>query len=105
MSNVFKKIINWEIQAEKIYEDDLCIAINDINPEDEVHFLVIPKKEIETIFDMEESDECLIWHLHFIWANLAKSKWLKWCKMKFNVWKKWWQEIMHIHLHVTGNFK
>ena len=57
---IFKKIIDGEIPSEKLYEDDLCIAINDINPEDEVHFLVIPKKEIKTIFDMTEEDEKLI---------------------------------------------
>ena len=103
--SIFTKIINWEIPAEKYHEDDICIAIKDINPEDEIHFLVIPKKEIKTIFDMEEEDEKIVWHLHFIWAKVAKKLWLEWCKMKFNVWEKWWQEVMHIHLHVTWNFK
>lgn len=102
---IFKKIIDGEIPAEKYYEDDLCIAIKDINPQDEVHFLVIPKKEIKTIFDMSEDDEKLVGHLHFVWAKVAKDLGLEWCKMNFNVWEKWGQEVMHIHLHVLGNFK
>lgn len=102
--SIFTKIINWEIPAEKYYEDDTCIAIKDINPVDEIHFLVIPKKEIKTIFDMSEEDEKVVWHLHFIWSKVAKDLWLEWCKMGFNVWEKWGQEVMHIHLHVTGNF-
>ena len=105
MSTIFTKIINWEIPAEKYYEDDICVAIKDINPEDEIHFLVIPKKEIKTIFDVTEEDEKIAWHLLRIWWKVAKEKWLEWCKMKFNVWEKWWQEVMHIHLHVTWNFK
>jgi len=103
--SIFTKIIKWEIPSEKYYEDDLCIAIKDINPVDEIHFLVIPKKEIKTIFDMSEEDEKTVWHLHFIWSKVAQKLWLEWCKMNFNVWEKWGQEVMHIHLHVIGNFK
>ena len=58
--SIFTKIINGEIPSTKYYEDDLCIAIKDINPVDEIHFLVIPKKEIKTIFEMTESDEKLV---------------------------------------------
>jgi len=105
MSTIFTKIINWEIPAEKYYEDNICIAIKDINPVDEIHFLVIPKKEIKTIFDVSKEDEKIVGHLLRIWWKVAKEKWLEWCKMKFNVWEKWWQEVMHIHLHVTWNFK
>ena len=46
MDSIFTKIINKEIPAEIRYEDDLCIAINDINPKSEIHILVIPKKPI-----------------------------------------------------------
>lgn len=100
MSTIFSKIISGEIPSEFLYEDDKCIVINDINPKDDVHMLVIPKKEIATIFDMKAEDEALVGHLHLIWARMAKEKWLEWCKMIFNVWEKWWQEVFHIHLHV-----
>ena len=100
---IFWKIIAWEIPSPRLYEDSKCIVINDINPKWDVHMLVIPKKEIPTMYDMEEEDKDLIWHLNYIWAKMAKEKWLEWCKMFFNVWEKWWQEVFHIHLHVVGN--
>ena len=103
MSTIFSKIISGEIPSDFIYEDEKCIAINDINPKADIHILIIPKKEISTIFEMEKKDKELIGHLHFIWAKIAKEKWLEWCKMLFNVWEKWGQEIFHIHLHLMGN--
>lgn len=99
---IFWKIIAWEIPSEKLYEDDKCIVINDINPQAPVHMLVIPKKEIPTIFDMEKEDEALIGHLHYVWVKMAKERWLEWCKMTFNVWEKGGQEIFHVHLHILG---
>ena len=54
MDSIFTKIINKEIPAEILYEDDLCIAINDINPKSEVHILVIPKKPIKNINVVEK---------------------------------------------------
>ncbi len=99
---IFWKIIAGQIPSEKLYEDDKCIVINDINPQAPVHMLIIPKKEIATIFDMKDEDEALIWHLHFIWAKMAKERGLEWCKMSFNVGEKWGQEIFHVHLHVIG---
>lgn len=100
---VFWKILSWEIPSKRLYEDDKCIVINDINPKAQIHMLIIPKKEIPTIFDMTEDDTSLIWHLHFVWAKMAKEMWLEWCKMTFHVWEKWWQEVFHIHLHVLWN--
>ena len=100
---IFSKIISWEIPSEFLYEDDQCIVINDIDPQADIHMLVIPKKEIPTMFDLEDNDSWLIGHLHIIWAKMAKEKGLEWCKMLFNVWEKWWQEVFHIHLHVMWN--
>lgn len=100
---IFWKIISWEIPSEFLYEDEKCVVINDINPRADIHMLVIPKKEIATIFDMDQEDSELIWHLHFVWSKVAKQKWLEWCKMIFNVGEKGGQEVLHIHLHVMGN--
>lgn len=54
--NIFEKIIKGEIPAHKIYEDDKVLAFLDINPEGEGHTLVIPKKPVEFVWDMEEKD-------------------------------------------------
>ena len=50
---IFTKIINKEIPADILYEDELALAFNDINPQAPIHFLVIPKKPITTINDIE----------------------------------------------------
>jgi histidine triad (HIT) family protein len=61
MSNtVFTKIINKEIPADILYEDELAMAFSDINPQAPIHFLVIPKKIITTINDIQEDDKVLV---------------------------------------------
>jgi len=54
MDTIFSKIINKEIPSDILYEDDLCIAINDINPKAKIHLLIIPKKQIENINSANE---------------------------------------------------
>lgn len=53
---IFDKIISKEIKADIIYEDDLCLAFNDISPQAPVHFLVIPKRRIPRLQDAEQND-------------------------------------------------
>ena len=56
---IFKKIIDREIPADIIYEDELCLAFNDVNPQAPVHVLVIPKQEIQSIAHLQDSDQAL----------------------------------------------
>lgn len=104
MTSIFTKIINREIHSEIIYEQDDIIVIKDINPQAKTHLLIIPKKEIATINDIEEVDRQLISEMFFIAKKIAKDLWIEsWYKLHFNVWEKWWQEVMHIHLHLLSN--
>ena len=57
MSTIFSKIINKEISAEIVYEDDELLAFNDINPQAPVHILIIPKKEIKTLNHLKPEDQ------------------------------------------------
>ena len=101
---IFSKIISWEIPSNKIYEDNKLIVINDINPKAKTHLLIIPKKEIKTINDLEKEDSELISHMFFVAKDIALKLGIsEWYKLNFNVWEKWWQEIMHIHLHLLSN--
>lgn len=102
MSTVFKKIIDKEIPAEIIYEDDLCIVINDKFPKAPVHLLMIPKKEIPSMKEVGEEDKDLITHLIFVANKLAKEKKLEGYRLQFNVGQKGGQEIFHLHLHLMG---
>ena len=101
---IFKKIIDWEIPSDIIYEQSNIIVIKDINPAAKTHLLIIPKKEIATINDLEEEDRELLADMFFVAKKVAKQMWIdEWYKLQFNVWAKWGQEVMHIHLHLLSN--
>lgn len=104
MASIFTKIIRREIPAEIVYETDNLIAIKDINPKAKTHILIIPKKEIETINDLETEDREILADLFFAAKKIASDLWIsEWYKLQFNVWEKWWQEVFHIHLHLLSN--
>ena len=71
--NLFKKIIDREIPANIVHEDDLCLAFHDIQPQAPVHVLIIPKKVIPTHDDLRPEDQAVLGHLHLTVAKLAKS--------------------------------
>jgi len=101
---IFKKIINKEIDTDIFYEQLNLIVIKDINPQAKTHLLIIPKKEIKTINDLTEEDRDLLADMFFVAKKIAKEMWIeKWYKLHFNVWKLWWQEVMHLHLHLLSN--
>lgn len=104
--SIFTKIINREITSDIFYEDKDIIVIKDINPQAKTHLLIIPKKEIKTINDLKEEDKELLANMFFVAKKIAKKLWIEeWYKLNFNVWEKWWQEVMHIHLHLLSNIK
>ena len=70
-TTIFQKIINEEIPCDKLYEDEFCIAFNDIQAQAPVHFLVIPKKPIISLLDCIEEDENLLGHLLFVGSKIA----------------------------------
>tara|TARA_B100001109_G_scaffold206682_1_gene173875 strand:- start:57 stop:398 length:342 start_codon:yes stop_codon:yes gene_type:complete len=104
MSTIFTKIINKEIPADILYEDDDILAFRDINPQAPIHFLVIPKKEIRTLNDIEEDDKDLIGKLFIIAKELAKSEGIseEGYRTIFNCNEHGAQTVYHIHLHVLG---
>lgn len=104
MTSLFTKIISREIPSEIIYEDDALIVIKDIAPKAKTHLLIIPKKEIPTINDLEESDRYLLSEMFFVAKKIAKDLGISdGYQLHFNVWTQWWQEVMHIHLHLLSN--
>lgn len=100
---LFCKIIKREIPSTIQHEDERCMAFNDIHPKSRVHFLLVPKKHIPTIADLEEGDEKLIGHLVKIAKELAKKHDCKGYQLLFNVGKEAGQIIFHVHLHLMGN--
>jgi histidine triad (HIT) family protein len=103
---VFKKIIDREIPADIVYEDEQCIAFRDIDPRAPTHVVVIPKKEIASINDIDEADEQLIGHLYTVIRGLAKKLGLiNGYRVVVNCGPDAGQSVDHIHLHLLGGRK
>jgi len=104
MSTIFSKIINKEIHADILFENDEILAFRDISPQAPVHFLVIPKKEIRTINDINEEDKSLIGELFIVAKEIAKKEGIseKGYRTIFNCNEHGGQTVYHIHLHVLG---
>ena len=73
---IFSKIIDKEIPADIVYEDELCLAFKDIMPNAPVHLLVIPKKPIPRLCDATDEDKLLLGHLNLV-ANQVAADALK----------------------------
>ncbi len=101
---IFKKIIDKQIPAKFIYEDDLCVAINDIAPHAPVHILVIPKKEIRSIAEAKPEDEKLLGHLILVAQKIAKEQKIdeSGYRLIFNTNADAGQTVFHLHLHLLG---
>tara|TARA_R110002167_G_scaffold252094_8_gene458381 strand:- start:337 stop:699 length:363 start_codon:yes stop_codon:yes gene_type:complete len=101
---IFTKIINRDIPADIIYEDDLCLAFNDIQPQAPVHFLIIPKKSIATINDMAEEDKPLLGHLFWTAKKLAAEQGFAedGYRVVMNCNEYGGQSVYHIHLHLLA---
>jgi histidine triad (HIT) family protein len=100
---VFKRIIDREIPADIVYEDDLCLAFRDINPQAPTHVIVIPKKEIPTVDDIAEEDQSLVGHLLLVIRKMAAELGLKdGYRVVANCGRDAGQEVMHLHLHLLG---
>ena len=103
---IFCKIIAKKIPSEFIYEDDDMIAIRDISPQAPVHLLMIPKKHIRSINNLEAGDEALVGRMFSVAKSLAEKEGTheSGYKLLFNVEKGGGQEVFHLHLHLIGGF-
>jgi histidine triad (HIT) family protein len=104
MATIFTKIINKEIPADIVYEDDEVLAFKDIHPLAPVHILIIPKKEIASINDIADEDQVLIGKMFLVARDVARDLNIseKGYKLLFRVGRDGGQEIPHIHLHMIG---
>lgn len=103
MDCLFCSIIDKEIPSDIIYEDELVIAINDINPQAPVHFLIIPKKHIKSLNQLEDSDLEMVMHIIKTIPKLAKELGLEeGYRVVNNCGDLGGQTVDHIHFHVLG---
>ena len=100
---IFKKIIDKEIPTDILYEDDFCIAFNDINPQAPIHILIIPKKEIPQLSLSDESDSELLGKLLVAANKIAEDHDTKDAfRIVINNGAKAGQSVFHLHLHLLA---
>lgn len=101
--NIFQRIIDREIPADILFEDDSCLAFRDINPQAPVHFLVIPKRAIDGLDRTKPGDESLLGHLLLVTAELARREKLdQGYRVVTNCGQWGGQSVRHLHFHVLG---
>ena len=100
---IFKRIIDREIPAKIVYEDDQCLAFEDVNPQAPVHLLVIPKKEIPSVNEVGEADTALVGHLFVVLRKLAAEKGISaGYRVVTNTGVGAGQSVPHLHFHLLG---
>jgi len=100
---IFKRIIDGEIPAKRVYEDDLCLAFHDVNPQAPVHVLIIPRKEIPGIAQAEQGDAALLGHLMLTAQKLAQELGLSGgYRLIVNNGGDAGQTVPHLHIHLLG---
>lgn len=103
---IFCKIIKGEIPSTKIFENDRVIVFNDMNPKAKIHILVVPKKHIESVKNLAESDKKLMGEMVLTAQKIAKEKNLEGYKLVINVGREGGQLVDHLHLHLlSGDVK
>ncbi len=104
MNCIFCKIIQGDIPSQKVYEDDLVMAFNDISPQAPVHILIIPKEHYSNILEVEESQKELIGHIFMIAKKIAREMGIheKGFRIVMNCNRDGGQTVFHLHFHLLA---
>ena len=101
---IFSKIINHELPADIVYEDDQVVAFRDISPQAPVHVLVVPRAEIATVNDIRPDQAELIGQMVLVARNIAIDEGIAddGYRLGINCNRHGCQEVFHLHLHLIG---
>ena len=103
MTTIFGKIINREIPAQIVYEDEQCLAFRDINPQAPTHVLLIPKKEIPRLADATQEDQALLGHLMVTVGRVARQLGVEDAfRVVIANGADAGQTVFHLHLHLMA---
>lgn len=105
MDCIFCKIANKEVDSEFLYESDSVVAFDDIKHDLPVHILIVPKRHLASISDIQLSDKELIGEMVLVAKELAEKNKLTGYKLAINVGRDGGQIIDHLHLHLLGGAK
>ena len=100
---IFKRIIDGEIPADIVFEDEHCLAFRDVSPKAPTHVLVIPRKEIVSIDHIQSDDQPLLGHIWSVIPTIAKQLGLdNGYRVVVNCGQEGGQEVPHLHFHLLG---
>ncbi len=104
---VFCKIVKGEIPSQKVYEDEEVLAFHDIQPAAPIHILVIPKKHIASLNEVEKDDQALLGKIHTVIQTIAKEQGFSdnGFRVIINCGKDGGQEVAHLHFHVLAGMQ
>ena len=103
MDCLFCNIVKGQIQSEKVYEDNDVYAFKDVNPEAPVHILIIPKRHIKSVDELEETDKELVGQIFLVAKKLAKENKLEnGYRLVSNIGEEGGQSVKHLHFHLLG---
>lgn len=103
MDCIFCKIVNGEIPSQKVYEDDLVVAFNDLSPQAPVHILIIPKEHITSCDELNDENCAVVGHIFSVAAKIAKENGLtNGYRIVNNCGEDGGQTVKHLHFHLMG---
>jgi len=99
---LFCKIVKGEIPSNKAYEDEVCYAFHDIDPQAPVHFLVIPKPHLASVAEVNDDNAAIVGHIFAVISKLARDLGLESYRVVSNIGEQAGQSVPHLHFHVLG---
>lgn len=100
---IFAKIINREIEADIVFEDDLCLAFRDINPQAPMHILIVPKKPIDMLVNAQPEDQAVLGHLLLKAGEIARNEGYGHAfRLVVANGEEAGQTVFHLHVHIIG---
>jgi histidine triad (HIT) family protein len=103
MNCLFCKIVEGSIPSKALYQDELCYAFADINPQAPTHVLVVPRQHISSLAEATDNDTPLVGHLVSAAAEIARARGLsKGYRLVINTGEDGGQTVDHLHVHLLG---
>ena len=100
---IFTKIIDKQIPADIVYEDDLCMAVKDINPQAPVHLLLSPNKPIDMLSNAQSDDQSLLGHLLLVVGRITRELKVDGAfRLVINNGREGGQAVFHLHMHILA---
>jgi histidine triad (HIT) family protein len=101
---LFCKILDGQLPAKFVHQDDRAVAFRDLNPQAPTHVLVVPRKHVASLNELVEEEAALVGHLHVVAAALARAEGIaeRGYRTLFNTGSAAGQTVPHLHLHLLG---